>query len=126
MSKYGLHSYIIERGTVVLQMLSRAKASRRGCQLLYNGTEPQDCSLALGWGCDTYGIRGRRNCERSFKRICHFPQVAHAFPKVAAQNIRAFANSDAALHKVNAFLDGGVGDPTALYFFGEKGDSGLR
>jgi len=52
--------------------------------------------------------------------------VAHSFPKVSAQNIRSFGNSEGALHRVNAFLDGGQGDPSALYFFSEKGNSGLR
>eukprot|EP00904_Undaria_pinnatifida_P003151 jgi/Undpi1/12837/HiC_scaffold_7.g02504.m1 len=53
-------------------------------------------------------------------------QVAHSFPKVAAQNIRAFGSSEGALQKVNAFLDGGEGDPLALYFFADKGNTGLR
>lgn len=53
-------------------------------------------------------------------------QVAHSFPKVTAQNIRSFGNSEAALHRVNAFLEGGQGDPSALYFFSDKGNSGLR
>eukprot|EP00752_Nemacystus_decipiens_P011484 g10196.t1 len=53
-------------------------------------------------------------------------QVAHSFPKVTAQNVRSFGNSEGALQRVNAFLDGGEGDPSALYFFSDKGNSGLR
>ncbi|CAM9099296.1 unnamed protein product [Ectocarpus fasciculatus] len=53
-------------------------------------------------------------------------QVAHSFPKATAQNIRSFGNSEGTLTRVNAFLEGGQGDPSALYFFSDKGNSGLR
>ncbi|CAM9950745.1 unnamed protein product [Pylaiella littoralis] len=50
-------------------------------------------------------------------------QVAHSFPKVTSQNIRAFGNSEGALQRVNEFLDGGQGDPSALFFFADKGNN---
>lgn len=53
-------------------------------------------------------------------------QVAHSFPQVPAQSIRAFASSEGALSKVSAFLDGSQEDPRALYFFCDKGQHGLR
>lgn len=53
-------------------------------------------------------------------------KVARSFPKVSAQNIRAFGNSEGALQRVNLFLEGGQEDPSALFFFADKGNSGLR
>lgn len=54
------------------------------------------------------------------------PQVANSFTQITSQSIRAFATSQGALSKVNAFLDGGQGDPCALFFFCDKGQQGLR
>lgn len=53
-------------------------------------------------------------------------KVAHSFPMVTAQSLRAFGTSDGALAKVNTFLDKGHDGPSALYFFCDKGQQGLR